>query len=96
MWFLVHCYEDQGRIDDSLKMCEEVIQLVHDFGGEGLGRKHKMWQNLMEKKEELLRLKECVNYSAADGEAHTLWPHPPTHSSSSEIPPKKVVKDFTF
>ncbi|KAJ5752058.1 Tetratricopeptide-like helical [Penicillium odoratum] len=95
MWFLVHCYEDQGRIDDALKMCEEVLHLVHDFGGQGLGRKHKMWQNLMEKKEELLTLKECISYSAADDESHTLWPHQQTHSSSG-IPPKKVVKDFTF
>ncbi|KAK2861092.1 hypothetical protein FQN49_004556 [Arthroderma sp. PD_2] len=87
MWFLVHCYEDQGKIDDALNMCQDVTQLVHNFGGEGLGRKHKLCQNLKEKREELLTLKE---HNAAD----TL----PSGSQaySSAIPPKKVVKDFTF
>ncbi|KAL3450886.1 hypothetical protein BJX65DRAFT_322376 [Aspergillus insuetus] len=42
MWFLVHCYEDQGKISEALEMGEEVAQLVVNFGGKGLGRQHKL------------------------------------------------------
>jgi hypothetical protein len=94
MWFLVHCYEDQGKIEDALNMCEDVIQIVSNFGGEGLGQQHKLWQSLMEKKEELLKLKEQDrNHDIADGAGVSSSRLP---TSSSAIPPKKVVKDFTF
>ncbi|RAH48301.1 tetratricopeptide repeat domain-containing protein [Aspergillus brunneoviolaceus CBS 621.78] len=42
MWFLLHSYEDQGRVDDALRISEEITQLLYDFGGEGLGPKHKL------------------------------------------------------
>ena len=94
MWFLVHCYEDQGKIEDALSMCEDVIQIVSNFGGEGLGQKHKLWQSLKEKKEELLKLKDQDrNHGIADG---ADIPSSRLPASSSAILPKKVVKDFTF
>ncbi|KXG49652.1 Tetratricopeptide-like helical [Penicillium griseofulvum] len=93
MWFLVHCYEDQGKIKDALNMCEDVIQIVSNFGGEGLGQQHKLWQSLKEKKQELLNLKEQgQNNGLVDRGVSS------SHSSagSSKTRPKKVVKDFTF
>ncbi|OQE24853.1 hypothetical protein PENFLA_c009G08522 [Penicillium flavigenum] len=90
MWFLVHCYEDQGKIEDALNMCEDVIQIVSNFGGEGLGQQHKLWQSLKEKKEELLKLKE-------QDQNHVIVDSADVPSiSASAMPPKKVVKDFTF
>ncbi|KAL2699846.1 hypothetical protein AAEP93_009821 [Penicillium crustosum] len=68
MWFLVHCYEDQGKFADALNMCNDLIEIVSNFGGEGLGQQHKLWQSLNEKKQELLKLKERDhNDDVADG-----------------------------
>lgn len=93
MWFLVHCYEDQGKIEDALNMTEDLIQIVSNFGGEGLGQQHKLWISLNEKKEEILKVKE-------EGRDHIVADSAGVSSSglstSSAIPPKKVVKDFTF
>lgn len=93
MWFLVHCYEDQGKIEDALNMTEDLIQIVSNFGGEGLGQQHKLWISLNKKKEELLKVKE-------EGRDHIVADSAGVSSSglstSSAIPPKKVVKDFTF
>jgi tetratricopeptide (TPR) repeat protein len=92
MWFLVHCYEDQGNIDDALKMCEKVAQLVQHFGGEGQGRHHKFWGYVQEKKEELLRLRgQIQNNDATEHEAGNF-----SSINHSAIPPKRVIKGFTF
>lgn len=92
MWFLVHCYEDEGKIDDAVSMCEELAELIRDFGGEGLGQQHKLWQYVGEKKEELLSLKDRIGKQlVATDERNFLQTH-----SSSRTPPKKVVKDLTF
>ena len=91
MWFLVHCYEDQGKIDDASKMRGELAQITRGFGGEGLGQQHKFWTYVREKNEELLALEgRHETYSVADDEIRQ-----PTNLSSP-ILHKKVVKDFTF
>lgn len=95
MWFLLHCYEDQGKIDEALKLCEEVSRLVHDFGGEGLGQQHKFWQYLEEKRAELLELDEQGKKYGVAGEGSVSLNRLQTCSSPG-IPPKKVVKGFTF
>ncbi|UNI16617.1 hypothetical protein JDV02_003040 [Purpureocillium takamizusanense] len=87
MWFLVHCYEDQGRIDDAIKICEEVIQLTRSFGGEGLGQQHKFWRHVREKSEELLRRRERHEQRLVADE---------TNCRLALEPRKKVVKNFTF
>lgn len=96
IWFLVHCYEDQGRIDEALKMCEEVGQLVQDFGGEGLALQHKFWQLQLEKKEELLKLKEQTEKDGVANDKATSLPSGESTDSPSLVQPKKVMKDFTF
>jgi tetratricopeptide (TPR) repeat protein len=87
MWFLVHCYEDQGKISEALQMGEKVTQLVANFGGKGLGRQHKLWGYVQEKNEQLLKLKKqggrCMVAALAGDEERTP-------------PPKKVVKGLTF
>lgn len=94
MWFLVHCFEDQGKIDNALEMCEQVTLLVQEFGGQGLGQKHKFWQHLKEKDAELRNMKQNQTHGVAGSETHLSTNS--AMNSSSAIPPKKVVKGFTF
>ncbi|OOQ84544.1 tetratricopeptide repeat domain-containing protein [Penicillium brasilianum] len=94
MWFLVHCFEDQGKIDDALEMCEQVTLLVQEFGGEGLGQKHKFWQYLKEKRAELRNTKQNQTHDVDGSEAHLSTNS--TRNASSAIAPKKLVKGFTF
>ncbi|KAL4943875.1 hypothetical protein BDV06DRAFT_220835 [Aspergillus oleicola] len=147
MWFLVHCREDQGQISEALKICQELVELIRDFGGEGLGQQHKFWGYVNEKKEELLklgeqereRMKNCsgaivattasasasppstpatpatFSSSIIGGTASTSTTPPSTPDISTAsvigrsgsgsgsgtaqplpIPPKKIVKGFTF
>ncbi|KAK9856554.1 hypothetical protein MYU51_000259 [Penicillium brevicompactum] len=96
MWFLVHCYEDQQKIDDALSSCEELIQAVRAFGGEGLGEKHRMWPLLLEKKQELIfkkekRLPENDCNTISEEVSLSLGGMTP-----SEIPPKRVIRHFTY
>lgn len=93
MWFLVHCLEDQGKIDDALDMCEKVTHLVQEFGGQRLGQKHKFWQYLKEKNVELLRKQKEM--SSAGGGQCLPSDHKQT-TPPSAVPPKKIVKGFTF
>ncbi|KAM3442054.1 hypothetical protein NHJ13734_002553 [Beauveria thailandica] len=44
MWFLVHCYEDQGRIVKALELCEQLHELLRGFGGDTLAQQHKLWK----------------------------------------------------
>ncbi|PYH87100.1 hypothetical protein BO82DRAFT_271769, partial [Aspergillus uvarum CBS 121591] len=91
MWFLLHSYEDQGRVDDALQISEEIAQLLYDFGGEGLGPKHKLWVHLQSKRKVLLRSKEQSSKSnIADGCGGG------NGGGVTLVRPKKVVKDFTF
>ncbi|RAK79532.1 tetratricopeptide repeat domain-containing protein [Aspergillus fijiensis CBS 313.89] len=86
MWFLLHSYEDQGRVDDALQISEEITQLLYDFGGEGLGPKHKLWGHLQKKRESLLRWKRLGSRPDVDGGG----------GGGTPVRLKKVVKDFTF
>ncbi|KAL5335183.1 hypothetical protein BJX70DRAFT_410666 [Aspergillus crustosus] len=90
MWFLVHCREDQGRIGDALGLCEELVVLIRDFGGEGLGPQHKLWGHVNEKKDELkLKTQEKDRSGSGNGNGTPTW-------TVVGIPPKKVIKGFTF
>ncbi|KAK3180120.1 hypothetical protein K4F52_008521 [Lecanicillium sp. MT-2017a] len=53
MWFLAHCYEDQGKIDEALTICKQISELLQNFGGEGLGKQHKLWRYVGEKEQVL-------------------------------------------
>ena len=96
MWFLVHCYEDQHKIDDALSSCEELIQAVRAFGGEGLGEKHRMWPLLLEKKQELILKKENGLPENGCNTISEEVSSPLGGMTPSEIPPKRVIRHFTY
>lgn len=96
MWFLVHCYEDQNKIDDAIGTCEELIETVRDFGGEGLGEKHRMWQPLLDKKQELTCTKESKLPQNSSGIAFEENSARTGHPALSYIPPKRVIQFFTY
>lgn len=95
MWFQVHCLEDQGEIGEALEMCDNVTRLVQDFGGQGLGQKHKFWQYLKEKKLELQNLRNQTEVSSTHGHQCLLSGYERIERSPA-IPPKRIVKGFTF
>ncbi|KAM3554122.1 hypothetical protein MY1884_006303 [Beauveria asiatica] len=88
MWFLVHCYEDQGRIVKALELCEQLHELLRGFGGDTLAQQHKLWKYVEEKTEMLRRLTAELDMSG-DGADKALTP--PTITRSCLIPPKKVI-----
>ncbi|KAM3562339.1 hypothetical protein ARSEF4850_002820 [Beauveria asiatica] len=92
MWFLVHCYEDQGRIVKALELCEQLHELLRGFGGDTLAQQHKLWKYVEEKTEMLRRLTAELDMSG-DGADKALTP--PTITRSCLIPPKKVIADCT-
>ena len=98
MWFLVHCYEDQGKLDAALDICEDLLRLVHDFGGEGLGQKHKFWQLLLEKRDYLLHIRGGEDTISVVDAVDDVSELPPglLQDSPAVIPPKMVIKNFTY
>ncbi|TQV91394.1 tetratricopeptide repeat domain-containing protein [Cordyceps javanica] len=86
MWFLVHCYEDQGRLDEALELCEQLQKLLRGFGGDTLAQQHKLWKYVEEKTQQLKQLKTQPPDQAL---------HPP-NASSYHVPPKRVIADCTY
>ncbi|PMB73412.1 Kinesin light chain [Beauveria bassiana] len=92
MWFLVHCYEDQGRIAKALELCEQLHEILRGFGGDTLAQQHKLWKYVEEKTEMLRRLTAGLDMSG-DGADEALT-SPTTRPCL--IPAKKVIADCTY
>ncbi|XWX00934.1 hypothetical protein V2A60_008957 [Cordyceps javanica] len=86
MWFLVHCYEDQGRLDEALELCQQLQKLLRGFGGDTLAQQHKLWKYVEEKTQQLKQLKTQPPDQAL---------HPP-NANSYHVPPKRVIADCTY
>lgn len=54
LWFLLKCYQLQGKIEEAIIISDELWEAVHSIGGEGLGPQHIFAKLLAEKREELL------------------------------------------
>ncbi len=92
MWFLVHCYEDQGRIDAALELCAQLQELLRGFGRETLAQQHKFWRYVEEKMQELKRLETEREMSGRAVDPALTVPV----ASSCDVPPKKVIADCTY
>lgn len=54
LWFLLKCYQLQGKIEDAIRIGIELSEGVSMIGGEGLGKQHVFAKMLADKHEELL------------------------------------------
>lgn len=92
MWFLAHCYEDQGKISDAIDICEQVTELLRSFGGAGLGQQHKLWLYVAKKRSELWNLKERNEKHGIASDRSIVHPiYSPPHT-----PRKKIIRDMTL
>jgi hypothetical protein len=84
LWFLLQCYESQGKIEEAIKIGDELWEGVHTIGGEGLGAQH-VFSKLLDKKREQLLSSERGGSSTESIPAR----HNP-------VSPSTVTKSLTF
>jgi hypothetical protein len=58
LWFLLNCYQLQGKIEDSICTCDGLVKSVNAIGGRGLGKGHAFAKQLAAKRDELEELRE--------------------------------------
>jgi tetratricopeptide (TPR) repeat protein len=54
MWLLLNCYQEQGKIEEAIRIGDEIAEGVQSIGGEGLGTQHVFAKRLADKRRELL------------------------------------------
>lgn len=83
LWFLLQCYESQGKVEEAIKIGDELWEGVHTIGGEGLGAQHTFSKLLDQKREHLLSKR-----GAPSGDAMPAVYDP--------VSPGTVTKSLTF
>lgn len=53
MYFLLECYQLQGRIDDAIRVADELFECLSKIGGQGLGLLHPFTKRLLVTRAEL-------------------------------------------
>jgi tetratricopeptide (TPR) repeat protein len=53
LWFLLQCYQLQSKIEDAIRIGNELSEGVRNVGGEGLGTQHVFAKLLADKQKEL-------------------------------------------
>ena len=81
LWTLVKCYEEQGKIDRSLAIDNELLDAMGEIrkGRAQTETSSKFWNMVLSKKDELLVLRG----SGTGGSSETVAPNPP--SGASEV-----------
>jgi tetratricopeptide (TPR) repeat protein len=64
MDYLMQCYQEHGKIEKAIEICEELAVVVQTIGGQGLGKQHVFAKKLDRKREELLELRGLAASSA--------------------------------
>jgi len=67
MYYLLQCYQLQGKIEDAIRICDELSEGVRTIGGQGLGTVHPFAKRLQDKRNELeaARSKSTVDLVAS-------------------------------
>lgn len=92
MWLLLNCYQKQGKIEDAIRIGDELAEGVQTIGGEGLGSQHLFAKRLADKRKDLL---------AARGDPETA-PDAGNHAWDLSSPdsdlgsPGSISRAFTF
>ncbi|KAL8716875.1 MAG: hypothetical protein Q9225_005835 [Loekoesia sp. 1 TL-2023] len=56
MWLLMECYRKHDKINEAIRVSDELMTAVSTIGGQGLGLYHPLAQRLQKRREELLLL----------------------------------------
>jgi tetratricopeptide (TPR) repeat protein len=96
LWFLLRCYQAQGKIEKAIQIGDELWEGVCTIGGEGLGTQHVFAKLLAEKREELLAVRQD-----SSAEFIPAAPYDPISSSSGSqnatpSSPGSMTKRRTF
>jgi len=94
LWFLLKCYQSQGKIEQAIQISDELWKGVNTIGGEGLGQQHVFAKLLEEKREELLALRQDPGAESLPAPSDDLI----SPSSQNTIPSSSssVIKRRTF
>ncbi|KAI9713724.1 MAG: hypothetical protein M1812_006562 [Candelaria pacifica] len=63
MWYLLKCYENQGKFDQAVDLCEDIFDALSVIGGKRLGLLHPFAKRVGERREELVLLRNNYNRS---------------------------------
>ncbi|MCJ1462094.1 hypothetical protein MMC07_000694 [Pseudocyphellaria aurata] len=61
MWYLLLCYQKQDRLEDAIRMCDEVSEGLNTLGAQ----RHPFYQRILDKRKELVGLKTTTIASTA-------------------------------
>ncbi|RFU23738.1 hypothetical protein B7463_g12601, partial [Scytalidium lignicola] len=65
LWLMSKCLEEQGKLQEALKICEEFLTGLATIGGNGLGMRHKILPKMQER---IARFQEAVRQAGNDVE----------------------------
>jgi tetratricopeptide (TPR) repeat protein len=99
LWFLLKCYQSQGKIEEAILIGDELWEAVQTIGGEGLGTQHLFYKHLAEKREELLAVKQGSNAEFIPAPYDPVSPGSGSAGASSPGSPGSpgsIAKSLTF
>ena len=98
LWLLLKCYQEQGKIDDAIRIGDELAEAVQTIGGEGLGSQHVFAKRLAGKQRELLAVRGDIP-TARDPQSssrHLSQSGAILSSPGPSGPPGPLAKALTF
>ncbi|OCL06656.1 tetratricopeptide repeat domain-containing protein [Glonium stellatum] len=96
LWFLLKCYQLQGKIEEAIRTGDELWEAVHSIGKEGLGSQHAFTRILAEKREELLAARQRPSAGSAPASYDPFSPGNTPRPCSSHSSPGSIAKSLTF
>jgi hypothetical protein len=83
LWFLMDCYQSQGKIEEAIRIGDELWEGVHTLGGERLGAQHAISKILDKKREQLL-------FERGGSSTESI------SAPDDPVSPGKITKSLTF
>ncbi|KAK3935095.1 hypothetical protein QBC46DRAFT_272503 [Diplogelasinospora grovesii] len=75
LWLLARCLEEQGKLGQALKICEELLAGLARIGGNGFGMRHKILSRVQEKTGRLREMvREAGRLECSGGATDNLYP----------------------
>ena len=92
LWLLLICYQEQRKLEDAIRIGDELAEGVQNIGGEGLGTQHVFAKRLADKRRELLAARGDADKALGTGPPAYDFSSPASHLGS----PGTISKALTF